>query len=243
VKRTIAVLAATAILASATAATASRASKPGSDDLVRISLPQATFFLARIGENEQLYVVGTDAQHIERDVSPSASGTTYVSSDASIIGVDRDGRVSTKGFGTAVVTVRHGDLKAFAMFWIGDPVHPQPPLDVTREVAIARLPAHVTAEDPTENRIDQTIRVTNAQSIPLLGRLYVVVSGLPPRAVVFGERTKTVTPIGSPCYWVQLPDGLTLQPGQDVSVHVRTWLLTTEHFDFTARVFQSSVDP
>jgi hypothetical protein len=219
------------------------APEPASNDLVRITLPQATFFLARVGEKEQLYVVGIDAKHDERDVSTSSSGTKYISSNPTVLGVDRDGRVSANGFGTAVVMVQHGNLKAFAMFWVEDPVHPQPPRDVTNEVRITRLPVQITAEDPTENRFDQTIRITNVQAIPLLGRLYVVVAGLPPRAVIFGGRTKTVAPVGSPFYWAQLPDGLTLQPGQSVTVNFQTWLLSTERFDCTVRVFQSSVDP
>jgi hypothetical protein len=243
VRSSILGLAATVLLVVSSAATAAIAPKPPRDGVVRISLPQGTFFLERVGETEQLDVVGGDAKHDERDVSSSLSGTKYASSDATIVGVDRNGHVRANGFGTAVVTVRHGNLKAFAMFWIEDAVHPEPPRDVTAQVKIARLPAQVTAEDPTENRIDQAIRVKNARSIPLLGRLYVVVSGLPLRAVIFGGRTRTVTPVGSTFYSAQLPDGLSLQPGQEVSVRIRTWLLSSERFDDTVRVFQSSVDP
>ena len=242
-RRSWAVPALAAILTVSAFATTALELKPASDDLVRISLPQATFFLERVGEKQQLSVVGADAQHSERDVSAASSGTSFVSSDPAIVGVDRDGRVIATGFLTAVVTVRHDNLRAFAMFWVEDPVHPQTPRDVSGDVKLARLPVQVTAEDPTENRFDQTIHITNVRSIPLLGRLYVVISGLPQRAVVFGGRTKTVLLVGSPFYSAQLPDGLTLQPGQDVSVHIQTWLLSTEHFDYASRVYQSSVDP
>ena len=148
------------------------------------------------------------------------------------------------GWGAAVVIVKNGGAKAFATVWVEDPAQPLPPVDVTDQLRVERVPAQVTAVDPSESGYVQTLRISNASSIPIPGRLYVVVSDLPPKAVVTeAGRTKHVEPLGSLYFWTRLPDGLTLQPGQSASVSLHMYTLTNTPVDYTVRVFRSSVEP
>jgi hypothetical protein len=207
-----------------------------------LSLVQATFFM-RPTSTENIYVRGEYPNHIERDLTSSVTGTTYRSSDPRVVKVDAEGDIRGVGWGSAVVIVKNGGVKAFATVWVEDPAQPLPPIDVTDQLRIERLPAQITAVDPAESSYVQTLRISNATSIPIPGRLYVVVSDLPPKVVVTeAGRTKHIEPLGSLYFSTRLPDGLTLQPGQSASVNLRMWMLTNTPVDFTVRVFRSAVE-
>lgn len=210
----------------------------------RLNVVQATFFLNGPQATANLDVVGEYPNHVEHDLTSGDAGTKYRSSDTRVIEVDAGGRARAVGPGTAVVIIKNGGLKAFAMFWVGDPSHPLAPVDVTDQLKIERLPPQISAVDPFTNRYTQTLRISNAKSMPILGRLYIVVSNLPAKAVVTDAgRTKHVEPIGSLYFWPQLPDGLTLRPGQHVSADLQLWVPANTGVDYTVRVFRTSVEP
>ncbi|MBI4697770.1 MAG: Ig-like domain-containing protein [Nitrospirae bacterium] len=62
----------------------------------------------RIFETKQLGVGGMYSDGIERGLTSSASGTTYTSSDESIVKVDKEGKMTAQGIGKAKITVMNG---------------------------------------------------------------------------------------------------------------------------------------
>jgi hypothetical protein len=210
----------------------------------RLTVVQATFFLNAPQAKANIDVLGEYPNHLKRDLSSGDTGTQYRSSNTRVVEVDAEGHARAVGLGTAVVIVKNSGLKAFAMFWVEDPSHPLPPVDVTNQLKIERLPPQISAVDPFTNRYTQTLRVSNPKSMPILGRLYIVVSSLPAKTVVTDAgRTRRVEPIGSLYFWPQLPDGLTLGPGQHVSADLQLWVPANTSVDYTVRVFRSSIEP
>ncbi len=75
-----------------------------------LTLPQANYILNVVGAAERIAVVGNYPGGVQRDLTSSASGTTYKSSNTKVITVDTEGNVSAAGFGTAVVTVSNSGV-------------------------------------------------------------------------------------------------------------------------------------
>lgn len=210
---------------------------------LRLRLVTDEFFLSPGETAATIDVRGVYANNVERDLTSSQTGTTYRSSDTRVIAVDPNGIARVRAFGTAVVIVKNSGRKAFASFWVDDPRHPSAPVDVTSRVIVTRETPQITADDPYENTYAQTLRITNPMPLPLPGRIYVVISNLPARAVIYAGRTKQVEPIGSPYYSLQLPNGLILQPGQSVTMTLKMYVLAREPVDYDVRVFQSLAEP
>jgi uncharacterized protein YjdB len=63
-------------------------------------------------ETRQLRVYGKYSDGVARDISSSASGTTYTSSDENIVTVDTEGRISSQSVGTAKIVVRNGNFSS-----------------------------------------------------------------------------------------------------------------------------------
>jgi hypothetical protein len=59
-------------------------------------------------ETDQVTVAGVYTDGVNRPITPSAMGTTYVSSDEKIVTVDSEGKLTAKGLGRAKITVRNG---------------------------------------------------------------------------------------------------------------------------------------
>lgn len=64
---------------------------------------------AHFYETKRLRVKGQYSDGVERDVSNSATGTTYISSDEKITTVDTTGLVTAVGTGKAQITIKNGD--------------------------------------------------------------------------------------------------------------------------------------
>lgn len=67
---------------------------------------------AHFYEEKQLDVEGLYSDGIKREVTYSASGTTYASSDDAIAKVDSEGKVTAQGIGRAKITVKNGNFSA-----------------------------------------------------------------------------------------------------------------------------------
>lgn len=66
----------------------------------------------RISETESIGVGGMYSDGIERELKSSASGTTYTSSDETVVKVDKEGKVTAQGVGNAKITVKNGNFTA-----------------------------------------------------------------------------------------------------------------------------------
>jgi hypothetical protein len=63
-------------------------------------------------ESDEISVAGIYSDGVKRLITPSAMGTTYISSDGKIVTVDAEGRLTAKGLGRAKITVRNGKFSA-----------------------------------------------------------------------------------------------------------------------------------
>lgn len=75
---------------------------------IRVRDDQKYLFMSRIPEDEKIRVYGQYSDGVERDVSSSAAGTTYTSSDEKIATVDANGLVTAVAPGTARITIKNG---------------------------------------------------------------------------------------------------------------------------------------
>ncbi|MCL5024393.1 MAG: Ig-like domain-containing protein [Nitrospirae bacterium] len=66
----------------------------------------------RAYETDSLAVSGTYSDGVKREITASASGTTYTSSNEKVVTVSPDGKVTAQGLGNATITVRNGKYSA-----------------------------------------------------------------------------------------------------------------------------------
>ena len=76
-----------------------------------IKVPEGTQG-AHFYEEKQLDVEGLYSDGIKRELTYSASGTTYTSSDETIVKVDKEGKVTAQGIGRTIITARNGSYSA-----------------------------------------------------------------------------------------------------------------------------------
>jgi hypothetical protein len=65
----------------------------------------------RVFEVKSLSVGGVYSDGVEREITSSSAGTTYTSSNESVVKVDVNGKVTAQGVGTATITVKSSNLK------------------------------------------------------------------------------------------------------------------------------------
>ncbi len=206
-----------------------------------ITLSQSDYVLTAIGATETIDAIGNYTGGVQRDLTSSASGTTYKSSNTSVITVDSEGNVKATGFGTASVTVSNGGVQAFATFTVETPGHALAPQDVTAQVNILREGFRV---DRNTGLFDQTVQWTNTGAVPVIGPLYFVVTGLPSGVTLVNSgATSNIAPAGSPYIAMDLPDGLTLQPGESISAVLNFLNPERTQIAYTPKVFRTSVTP
>jgi hypothetical protein len=63
-------------------------------------------------ETRQLGVAGIYSDGVSRQLTSSAMGTTYTSSDEKVTTVSPEGKATAQGLGTATITVRNGKYSA-----------------------------------------------------------------------------------------------------------------------------------
>jgi pimeloyl-ACP methyl ester carboxylesterase len=208
---------------------------------VSLTLSQSNYVLTAVGATERIDVIGNYSGGIERDLTSSASGTTYKSSNTSVITVDREGNVIAAGFGTASVTVANSGVTAFATFTVEDPSHPLAAQDVTSQVNIVRLGFRV---DRNTGFFDQTIELSPRLSVPVIGPLYVELTGLPAGVTLVGAgSTENIAPVGSPYFTLTLPDGITLQPGDSLTETLQFLNPERAQIAYTPKLFRTSTTP
>ncbi|HLN49248.1 MAG TPA: hypothetical protein VK251_07030, partial [Steroidobacteraceae bacterium] len=181
-----------------------------------LSPVQADHHFNLVGTKARLYVTGNYAGGITRDISSSATGTVYASSDPGVIRVDAEGNVDAVGLGTASVSATNAGQKTLFTFIVEDPGHFLPPQDMTAQVRFERSPLEVDAALTKSQQTPiyaQTVTVTNTSDSPLVGPLYLTLIDLPKEGWPLG-----LAP-GRPVYYLSLrpKDGLTLGPGERVA--------------------------
>jgi hypothetical protein len=172
---------------------------------------------------QQLYLTGTYSDGFQFDLSNSLMGTTWTSSNPSVLTVDPNGNVTLVGTGVAVVTVQNGGFTDWATFLVENPATPLAPINFTSQVTIQ--PSGLILNRNTGFFV-QTITLTNTSSIPLVGPLYLVVSGIPTGVALIGINgvTANIAPVGSDFFTLPLAGaGLTMLPGQVVKLQFQ-WL-------------------
>ena len=180
---------------------------------------------------EQLYVKGRYANGIDRDLSSSASGTTYKSSNASVVSVNEEGACTVIADGLAVITIENGGVRDFVTVVVEDPVHPSAPIDLTDQVAIRRSGLRLESNPRIVRSHYQQVTITNASLLPLAGPLYLAVTGLPKGVIAYGGD-------GSGHHTLELPsEGLGLLPGHSVTVNLEFLNQGNAPIEYTAKVY------
>jgi pimeloyl-ACP methyl ester carboxylesterase len=172
---------------------------------------------------QQLYLTGTYSDGSQFDLSNSLMGTTWTSNNPSVLTVDPNGNVTLLSTGIAVVTVQNGGFTDWATFLVENPTTPLPPANFTSQVTIQQSGLVLNRNT---GFFVQTITLTNTSAVPLVGPLYLVVSGIPTGVALIGISgvTANIAPVGSDYFTLPLAGaGLTMLPGQVVKLQFQ-WL-------------------
>ena len=216
--------------------------------IVRPSSPPSSLVLGQnfytlpvVGATASITVTGQYPNNFAIDLTSAASGTTYKSSNNQVLSVDPEGNVKANAFGTAVVTVQNSGLKAFASFDVEDPANPLAPQDLTAGLSIARSGFRI---DRKTGFFVQTVQITNSQAVPVIGPLYFVVSGLTNGvALINSGKTGNIQPAGSPYIKLDSADGVTLQPGERLSLTLQFLDAGRVQINYTPKVFRTLANP
>ncbi|MDT8999723.1 alpha/beta hydrolase [Paucibacter sp. APW11] len=195
-----------------------------------------------IGTVEALALSGSYPGDIVRDLSSSASGTSYSSSNPAVVSVDSEGLRRVNGTGIAVITASNSGQRDHAVFVVEDSAAPLPAQDQSGQLSIQQSGLRL---DRSSGFFVQTITIANTQGTPLPGPLFLLLSGLPSGVdmVNASGRSQRVLP-GSPYLSVPLlSDGLSLQPGQSLSFTAQYLNPGRLNFNVLPAVWRSSVGP
>jgi pimeloyl-ACP methyl ester carboxylesterase len=174
-----------------------------------------------VGEDATaLHAIGVFEGGVERDVTSAAAGTTYESSDTSVVSVDEDGRLTAVAEGSATVTVQLGGLSDFATITVREQAEQLPPIDVSDQLDIRAGGFRVNRNT---GFFVQTLHIANPGQLPVAGPLYVVLDGIADEIELISKDclTQLLAPIGSPYVAVPLlQDGATFGPGEEVDIYL-----------------------
>lgn len=197
---------------------------------------------ATVSEAERLSITGFYADNIQRDITSGQAGTTYRSSDTTVVTVDSEGFFDIGGNGTATVIVENSGVQDLVTFVVETPDAPTPPEDLTAKLTISSAGLRL---DRASGLFVGSVSVTNSTPLPIIGPLFLILRGVPVGISVIGAAsTDTVTPTGSPYFRIPLAnDGLTLQP--DGSVVIPVQLLNPQRLrvTYTPKVFRTTGAP
>ena len=217
--------------------------RPGTPPL-SIAFLQSHFHIALplVTPSATLALTGTYADGTTRDLTSSASGTTYQTTDSTVVSISKDGVYQLNGAGTALVTATNSGLRDFATFVAEDPNNPLPAQDVTAQFTIQRGGLRL---DRNTGFFVQSIVITNSQSVPVLGPLYLLIAGLTP-GVDFVNRSGFTQQIQPGTSYVALPvglDGLTIPAGQSINLTLQFLDQNRLPIAYSANIFRSFGTP
>lgn len=93
----------------------------------QVTLSQKYFYVSPTNvPSQQLHLTGTYSDGSQLDLTSSATGTTYVSSNTAAVTVTADGLAQMVAPGLAVITAANGGAKDFAIFVVQEPASPLP---------------------------------------------------------------------------------------------------------------------
>ena len=211
---------------------------------IAIALLESTLVVTPpLPARRQLYLNGEFADGISRDLTSAAAGTTYVSNNPTVLSVSPDGLCQLAVPGTAVVTVQNGGQTTFAAFLVENPSNPLAPENLTAGVVVQRSGFRL---DRTTGFFVQDLTLANVSGVPLMGPLYLVVSGLPSGVSLVNREgtTETISPAGSAFFRVPLSgSGLFMPPGANVPLQLRFLNPNRVNIDYTLSVFRYSAVP
>jgi hypothetical protein len=140
-----------------------------------------------------------------------------------------------------VVTVNNSGIKAFATFTVENPAAPLAAQDLSTQLTVTRFGFRV---DRNTGLFDETVEITDALSIPVIGPLYFVVPDLPSGInMVNTGTTQNITPAGSPYFKLMLPDGFVLQPGTSIAETLQFLNPSRIPISYTPKVFRTLATP
>jgi hypothetical protein len=191
----------------------------------------------------QLWVSGVYASGTECPLRRGVTGTVYRSSDTRIVTVDADGRVTGEGPGHAVITVEHGEHRAYALAHVQDPTTGREPVtDVTQAVAVTRGGFR---KDPATGEYTQQLTLTNTSPQSIASPLKLVLSSLDPAIELRNSEltvryTDNIEPVESPYYSVKLGAHNVLLPGEQIYFTARFRNPQNIPITYDARVYVGS---
>jgi hypothetical protein len=169
----------------------------------------------------QLYVRGTYSDGTQLDLTSSAAGTTYVSSNPSVVSVSPEGLGTIGGEGIAIITASNGPASVFLAFVVEDPASPLAPIPYTSSAAIR---SSGLVFNPQTGLFVETLTVTNVSALPIPGKLALVFQNLPNGVTLYNQSglTSTILPAGNSYIRIPVDMGtLTLAPGKSASVQAQ----------------------
>ncbi len=122
-----------------------------------------------------------------------------------------------------------------------NPAHPLAAQDVTSTALLTTLGFRV---DRNTGFFDQTLELSTASAAPIIGPLYLVVTGLPTGITLANSGvTQNIPPVGSPYFKLPLPDGSTLPSGIILDKTMQFLNPGRTRIAYTAKVFRISGTP
>jgi hypothetical protein len=208
-----------------------------------IALQQHNFLVAPDAPNQQLYLNGTYADGSELDLTSSFTGTTYTTSNESVVTVDGDGAVQIVGQGFGTIAARNGSRSDFATFVVEDPASPLAPANLTSQVTISRSGFRL---DRKSGFFVQDLTITNTSAATLPASLYLVFSGLTPGVTLVNKSglSEALSPVGSSYLTIPLPgEGLSLPPGGSAQFTLQFLNSDRNTINYSLNLYRTSVAP
>jgi hypothetical protein len=194
------------------------------------------------GEKGQLRLIGAYADGSQRDLTSSATGTNYASTDPTVVVSNSEGLLTPTGAGVATVTAEHFGLTKAATVR----VIPLEGLPATEVTSILDVNLGGLRLNRRTGFFVQRLTITNSTDKPMPGPLYVVLGNLPNNVepIAFDGVTQALLPVGSP--YIRMPlidDGLNLAPSASVSLVLEFINPERLQIQYDLRVFRSMDTP
>jgi hypothetical protein len=157
--------------------------------------------------------IGTYSDGTRHGIARAETGTTYDTSDPTVVTVGPDGLLTAAGLGVAYVAIRNGGASTFTQVIVRDSVTgAHPVIEVT---ARASITANGFRKDQTSDRYLQDVTIKNGSDLPISLPLKLIVVGLPYGVTLVNaeDHTSHVAPLGSPLVYVQAYEPDYISPG------------------------------